>query len=258
MSEAKKVAIGVVSGVLGIAVLFALILMIVGKGDEPATRPQSIVEYSIPPKEIDVKPAADPVQSELALQEAKKTNELLLRQMILAGIPLLSEKELVTRQEPQEQGIRLSLPAENTSGTAEHITKLAGEDPAKSEVDNGSHETQKATQNDSKPAKSSPTSKLVTDNATGEARSATYAARRRKRYRQLPGPGLMDGIIIPDNTSTPVNPLGLINEMTNAIMNSSGMRGPVTAGHYCGAMTLQGTPCARWVVNGLYCYQHGG
>jgi hypothetical protein len=30
MSEAKKVAIGVVSGVLGIAVLFALILMIVG------------------------------------------------------------------------------------------------------------------------------------------------------------------------------------------------------------------------------------
>jgi hypothetical protein len=33
--EAKKVAIGVVSGVLGIAVLFALILMIVGKGDEP-------------------------------------------------------------------------------------------------------------------------------------------------------------------------------------------------------------------------------
>ena len=68
----------------------------------------------------------------------------------------------------------------------------------------------------------------------------------------------MDGIIIPDSTSTPVNPLGLINEMTNAIMNSSGMRGPVTAGHYCGAMTLQGTPCARWVVNGLYCYQHGG
>lgn len=40
MSEAKKVAIGVVTGVLGIAVQFALILMIVGKGDEPAARPQ--------------------------------------------------------------------------------------------------------------------------------------------------------------------------------------------------------------------------
>ena len=44
MSEAKKVAIGVVSGVLGIAVLFALILMIVGKVDEPAPRLQPIVE----------------------------------------------------------------------------------------------------------------------------------------------------------------------------------------------------------------------
>jgi hypothetical protein len=43
MSEAKKVAIGVVSGVLGIAVLFALILMIVGKVDEPAPRLQPIV-----------------------------------------------------------------------------------------------------------------------------------------------------------------------------------------------------------------------
>ena len=97
--------------------------------------------------------------------------------MILAGIPLLSEKELVTRQEPQEQGIRLSLPAENTSGTAKHITELAGEDPAKSEVDNGSHETQKATQNDSKPAKSSPTSRLVTDNATGEAQCHIRSAK---------------------------------------------------------------------------------
>jgi len=40
MSEAKKVAIGVVSVVLSTAVLFALILMIVGKGDQPAPRPQ--------------------------------------------------------------------------------------------------------------------------------------------------------------------------------------------------------------------------
>jgi hypothetical protein len=40
MSEAKKVAIGVVSVVLSTAVLFALILMIVGKGDEPAPRLQ--------------------------------------------------------------------------------------------------------------------------------------------------------------------------------------------------------------------------
>ena len=34
MSEAKKVAIGVVGGILGIAALFSLVLMIVGKGEE--------------------------------------------------------------------------------------------------------------------------------------------------------------------------------------------------------------------------------
>jgi len=79
-----------------------------------------------------------------------------------------------------------------------------------------------------------------------------------KRYRQSPGPRVFDGIDLSAGAGAPVNPLGLINGMTNAIMNSNGMRSPTVGGHYCGAMTLQGTPCARWVVNGLYCYEHGG
>ena len=58
MSEAKKVTIGVVSGVLSIAVLFALILMIVCKGDEPTPRPQPILARQ--PKPVPPKPA--PVQ----------------------------------------------------------------------------------------------------------------------------------------------------------------------------------------------------
>ena len=58
MSEAKKVAIGVVSGVLGIAILFALILMIVGKGDEPTSRPQPILAQQPEP----VAPQSPPVQ----------------------------------------------------------------------------------------------------------------------------------------------------------------------------------------------------
>ena len=94
-------------------------------------------------------------------------------------------------------------------------------------------------------------------NLTFEAKGRVVKFKNRTQYRQSPGPGLMDGINIFGDTSTPVNPLDLINGMTNAIMNSGGMRGPVVGGHYCGAMTLQGTPCARWVVNGLYCYQHG-
>ncbi len=71
MSEAKKVAIGVVTGVLGIAVLFALILMIVGKGDEPAPRPQLIVAQQ--PKPVPPKPAPVQVQPQALLAEQPLT-----------------------------------------------------------------------------------------------------------------------------------------------------------------------------------------
>ena len=70
MSEAKKVTIGVVSGVLGIAVLFALILMIVGKGDEPTPCPQPIVQQSKP---VPPKPAPVQVQPQALLAEQPQT-----------------------------------------------------------------------------------------------------------------------------------------------------------------------------------------
>jgi hypothetical protein len=53
MSEAKKITIGVLGGVLGIAAFFALVMMLVGKGDEPAPRPQPILAQQpkpVPPK----------------------------------------------------------------------------------------------------------------------------------------------------------------------------------------------------------------
>ena len=70
MSEAKKVTIGVVSGVLGIAVLFALISMIVGKGDEPTPCPQPIVQQSKP---VPPKPAPVQVQPQALLAEQPQT-----------------------------------------------------------------------------------------------------------------------------------------------------------------------------------------
>jgi len=43
MSETKKIIIGVLGGVLGIAILFTLVLMLIGKKDEPVARLQPIL-----------------------------------------------------------------------------------------------------------------------------------------------------------------------------------------------------------------------
>jgi hypothetical protein len=43
MSESRKVAIGVAGGILGIAAMFTLILLLVGKGEQPTTPPQSLL-----------------------------------------------------------------------------------------------------------------------------------------------------------------------------------------------------------------------
>ena len=67
MSEAKKVAIGVAGGILGISAFFALVLMIVGKGDEPPHHPQPIVAEQ--PKPIPPKPAQAQVQPQPLLAE---------------------------------------------------------------------------------------------------------------------------------------------------------------------------------------------
>ena len=59
MSEAKKITIGVLGGVLGIATFFALVMMLVGKGDEPVIRPQPILAQQpkpVPPAPARVQP----------------------------------------------------------------------------------------------------------------------------------------------------------------------------------------------------------
>jgi hypothetical protein len=81
MSEAKKVAIGVVGGVLGIAVLFTLVLMIVGKGDEPVPRPQPIVAQQ--PKPVPSKLAPVQVQPQPLLAEKPQTEAGAVCQRLL-------------------------------------------------------------------------------------------------------------------------------------------------------------------------------
>ncbi len=82
MSEAKKVAISVVSEVLGIAALFALVLMIVGKGDEPAPRPQLTLAQQpkpVPPKPAPVQPqpllAQQPLTEPTAVSSTGRTTQ---------------------------------------------------------------------------------------------------------------------------------------------------------------------------------------
>ncbi len=80
MSEAKKNIIGVLGGVVGTAVLFTLVLMLAGKGDEPVSRPQPILAQQpkpVPPKPAPIQaqpqpllaeePPADPLKSLVAL-----------------------------------------------------------------------------------------------------------------------------------------------------------------------------------------------
>lgn len=85
MNEAKKVAIGVIGGVVSITALFALVLMLVGKGDEPAPRPQPTTAQQLKT----IQPTPEPVQPQLP-QTIQPTPE-----------PIQPEDLLV--QEPQTQ-----------------------------------------------------------------------------------------------------------------------------------------------------------
>jgi len=67
MSEPKKIIIGVLGSVLGIATLFAVAVMLVGKGDEPVSRPQPILAQQ--PKPVPPKPAPVQVQPQPLLAE---------------------------------------------------------------------------------------------------------------------------------------------------------------------------------------------
>src|SRR5271157_63144 len=108
MSEAKKVAIGVVSGVLDIAVLFALILMIVGKRDEPARRPQPILAQQ--PKPVPPKPAQ--VQPEPLLAEQPLAPDSV------RPVPSLNVAESGPGRQGQQQGKQRLQNPEDTPGTA--------------------------------------------------------------------------------------------------------------------------------------------
>jgi hypothetical protein len=71
MSETKKIIIGVLSGVLGIAVLFTLVMMLVGKGDEPISRLQPILAQE--PEAVPPDPAQVQVRSQALLAEKPQT-----------------------------------------------------------------------------------------------------------------------------------------------------------------------------------------
>lgn len=119
MSEAKKVAIGVVSGIVGIAVLFALTLMIVGKGDEPAPRPQPIVAQQ--PKPVPPKPAPVQVQPQPLLAEKPQTE---------AGA--VSSAELTTQVQngASSSTSDAQVPAESTPPLVEAEALLGSATPA--------------------------------------------------------------------------------------------------------------------------------
>ena len=140
MSEAKKVTIGVVSGVLSIAVLFALILMIVGKGDEPAPSPQPIVAQQ--PKPVPPKPA--PVQPQPVLAEQPLAPDSV------RPVPALNVAESRPGRQGQKQDNQRLQNPENTPGTAEYIAKHIDEDLAKVRAESDSPRTATATGRDSK------------------------------------------------------------------------------------------------------------
>jgi len=123
MSEAKKVAIGVVGGILGISAFFALVLMIVGKGDEPPHHPQPIVAEQ--PKPIPPKPAQVQPQPLLAEQPQPEP-----RAVSSAG-PIT--------QEPDKAGTSTSDAQETASSTRTEPNPTPEEHPAPPSVANQAH-----------------------------------------------------------------------------------------------------------------------
>ena len=71
MSETKKIIIGVLGGVLGIAVLFTLVLMLVGKGDESVSCLQPILAQE--PMPVPPDPTQVQVRSQALLAEKPQT-----------------------------------------------------------------------------------------------------------------------------------------------------------------------------------------
>jgi hypothetical protein len=68
MSETKKITIGVLGGISGIAALFAIVLMLAGKGDEPAPRRQLLLaEAKAKPPAPATAPAPPPKPAEKPL-----------------------------------------------------------------------------------------------------------------------------------------------------------------------------------------------
>ncbi len=119
MPEGAKVAIGVLSGVLGIAVLLALILMIVGKGDEPAARPQPVVAQQSKP--VPPKPAPVEIQPQALLAERSLTE------------PRAVSTAVSTKQDPGKAGTSTAdaqVPAESTPTLVQPESLLGSATPA--------------------------------------------------------------------------------------------------------------------------------
>jgi hypothetical protein len=255
MSEAKRIGIGVLGGVLGIVVLFTLVLMLVGKGDESTVRPQGIASLSPSSQKADIEPLVDPSKSAIELEAVKRADELRVRKDILARLQVKQAPPLVERsgfnqaspslaEQPLTESEKLASPPSNTTSTKEN-----GQDQKTARL---SEIRADAKSSDEGNTNTSADSVDRSDSIT------RYTPPRRKRYRQSSGQTRLDGINIYGDQGVPTNQSAKINERANPTMRMGGVRHPSIGGHYCGAMTLKGTSCARWVVNGLYCWQHGG
>lgn len=88
MSEAKKIIIGFVGGVVGIAVPFTLAWMLAAKGDEPVSRPQPIPAQQSKP--VPAKPALVQVHPQPLLADlAASTNPFVQEDLVVFAGPRL-------------------------------------------------------------------------------------------------------------------------------------------------------------------------
>jgi hypothetical protein len=166
MTEARKISIGVLGGVLGIAILFAIAVMVVGKGDEPISYPEPIpaqpvrplkAEAELPVAPIEIQQPVGQMNSRLAFEEAQRADELRVRQSILAK---LEESQLTADQ------TTTSAPTGKPSVPVGEVSAPA----AKAE----------------EPTPSRPLAQSESDTTTGQGRTpaSRSSARRKRTYRQ--------------------------------------------------------------------------
>jgi hypothetical protein len=238
MSETKKIFLGVVGGVLAIVVTFTLIVALVGKGDfsppkveEMPVRalfatPAPTAEAPVPEQTERLKPVAstyDPTKSVRELRAHQAEEERNIKQEILDRLAIAFKREESLRETQHGTGEAAPKPASSSEAEGKSEAPASA---GSNDVAGTSHESSRLGEGRNPSRRDQP--------------STVYTPPRRKRYRQSTGPGVFDGI--PSFSGS-----------------GPGMGGrSALGGHFCGAMTLKGSPCGRWVVNGVHCYQHGG